>query len=104
MCVERPVASTSLLKVQYRILPQLRGYYTNIVERPYTIKNKQMSMQMSSKYDYFVCISFYYLPKNKKVIKRLSKIRHALQGKSRLCIPFLGIARPQPPISTFMCL
>jgi hypothetical protein len=28
----------------------------------------------------------------------------ALQGKFHLCITFLGIARPQPQISTFMCL
>ncbi len=27
-----------------------------------------------------------------------------LQGKSHLCIPFLGIARPQSQFFTFMCL
>ncbi len=29
---------------------------------------------------------------------------NALQRKSHLCIPFLGIARPSVPMSTFMCL
>ncbi len=29
---------------------------------------------------------------------------YTLQGKARLCIPFLGTARPSVPISTFMCL
>ncbi len=41
------------------------GYYTNIVERPYTINNKQSSSQMSSEYDYLFAFPYFIFVKIK---------------------------------------
>ncbi len=76
--LERPEACTSLWKVQYRILPPLRGLIYQYCNTALHKKHKQISRQMSSKYDYFVC-------KNKKpsidwVKFELDKAKYLLSG------------------------
>ncbi len=58
------------------ITRELRGLIYQYCNMALHKKHKQISRQMSSKYDYFVCISFFYLPKNKKSTNRLSEIRN----------------------------